>query len=64
MWIKDVVDSFVFVVGYKLGEVVGNRRELERREIHIYGESEISEEIDGGLYIVGKEWEIYNILGI
>lgn len=58
------MDSFLFVSGYKLGEVVGNRRGLEGREIHIYDGDEISEEIGGGVYIVGKEWEIYNILGI
>ena len=58
------MDSFLFVVGYKLGEVSEDKRELEGREIHIYDGDEISEEIGGGLYIVGKEWEIYNILEI
>lgn len=64
MWIKDVVGSFLFVVGYKLGEVLWNRGGLEERKIHICDGDEISEEIGGGVYIVGKEWEIYNILGI
>ena len=58
------MDYFLFVSGYKLGEVLGDKGELEGREIHIYDGDEISEEIGEGLYVVGKEWEIYNILGI
>lgn len=58
------MDSFLFVVGYKLGKVLGDRGELEGRKIHIYGESEISEEIGGGLYMVDGYKDTGYILGI
>lgn len=56
--------SFLFVVGYKLEEVLGDRRELEGREIHIYDGDEISEVIEGGVYIVDGCGNIRYILGI
>ena len=49
------MDYFLFVSGYKLGEVLGDKGELEGREIHIYDGNEMSEEVGGGLYMVGKE---------
>lgn len=55
MWIKDVANSFLFVSGYKIGEVLGDGGELEGRKIHIYDGGEISEEIDGELYVVDGE---------
>lgn len=38
------MDSFLFVFGYKLGEVLGDNWELEGKKIHIYDGDEISEE--------------------
>lgn len=37
------MDSFLFVIGYKLEEVLGDGGELEGREVHIYDGDEISE---------------------
>ena len=51
MWIKNVADSFLFVSGYKLGEVMG----IMGNKIHINDRDKISEKIERELYMVEKE---------
>lgn len=46
------MDSFLFVIGYKLGEVLGILGVIGRVKIHISDRDKISEEIGKRLYMV------------